>query len=168
MRRTLPIVALILMLLMPSSALASSRWDPDDVEGRFDLRWIGAAYTARGEIHLSVSFYDGFDWRLLPRMSDPWWDESRALVVLSGANAGYFLRLHGRVVFLWGDFGSTCCARDPVTRPSANVLSVTFDPCSYAYGEELDMAMGRSFWRPRRVGAVDETEAVRYAHPECD
>jgi hypothetical protein len=42
------------------TAGAGGVWDPDDVTGRFDLRWVGAAYTSTGEIHLSVAFHDEF------------------------------------------------------------------------------------------------------------
>ena len=39
---------------------SSGTWDPNDVKGRFDFRWVGAAYTAAGAIHLTVSFYAGY------------------------------------------------------------------------------------------------------------
>lgn len=152
----------------PITRGSSGVWDPNDVKGRFDLRWVGAAYTSTGEIHLSVSFYDGFDWRLLP--TDPTDLDSNVNVWLSGALNGYFLRRPGgRLVFLWGDFGSSCCApKARVTRPSSDVLSVVFDPCSYGYGEEIYEAKGESLWVTRNVEAEDWTGAVELDHPQCD
>jgi hypothetical protein len=93
---------------------------------------------------------------------------SNVSVSLSGALRGYFVRRGGgRLAFIWGDFGSVCCARATVTRPSGNVLSVTFDPCSYGYGEEIVMAQGRSLWVTGGVEVEDLTRAVELDHPEC-
>ena len=141
-------------------------WDPNDVTGRFDLRWIGATYTSSGEIHLSVSFYDGFERRFLPRAIDERY--SHVSLALSGFLDGWFVRQHGRVVFIWGDFGSTCCARARVRQPSSNTLSVVFDPCSYGYGNEIDQAQAGSYWRPRTSRATDSTGVVDLAKPICD
>jgi hypothetical protein len=148
------------------TAGTSGVWDPDDVTGRFDLRWIGAAYTSTGEIHLSVSFYDEFKRRFLPREISSLY--SHVSVGLSGALDGWFLRQHGRIVFIWGDFGSSCCERARVRRPSSNALSVVFDPCSYVYGNEIDQAQGESYWRPRETRATDRTGVVHLAHPDCN
>jgi hypothetical protein len=153
----------------PSGAVlggANGVWDPNDVTGRFDIKWIGAAYTSSGEIHLSVAFYDGFERRFLPRdINDSY---SHVEVGLSGALNGWFHRRLGRIVFTWGDFGSSCCERAPVRRPSSNVLSVVFDPCSYVYGNEIDQAQGVSYWRPRASRATDLTGVVDLASPNCD
>jgi hypothetical protein len=144
---------------------ASGDWDPDDVTGRFDLRWVGAAYTSTGEIHLSFSFYDGFKRRFLPREID---DRYSHVSVGLGTVDGWFLRQHGRIVFIWGDFGSSCCERARVRQPSSNALSVVFDPCSYVYGNEIDQTQGESYWRPRGTRATDLTGVVHLAHPNCD
>jgi hypothetical protein len=82
---------------------ASDVWDPDDMTGRFDLRWVGAAYTSNDEIHLSVAFHDGFKRRFLPREIDD--RLSHVSVELSGYLEGWFLRQHGRIVFIWETSG---------------------------------------------------------------
>jgi hypothetical protein len=69
---------------------------------------------------------------------------------------------------MWGDFGSTCCARARVRQPSSNALSVVFDPCSYAYENEIDQAQGVTYWRPRTSRATDSTGVVDLANPTCD
>ena len=150
----------------PTVRGSSGVWYPNDVKGRFDFRWVGAAYTAAGAIHLSVSFYDAFRLWLLPRISSD--QESHVSVQLSGALNGYFARVSGgRIVFIWGDFGSSCCERDVASRPSSQVISVTFDPCDYGYGEEIDMARGESYWARHDVRARDSTGEVALHHPEC-
>jgi hypothetical protein len=182
--RSVLVIALLLggaAVLMPatSSALPASQaldrsgavtagangvWDPDDVAGRFDLRWVGAAYTSTGEIHLSVSFHDGYKPRFLPREID---DRYSHVSVGLGTVDGWFLRQHGRIVFIWGDFGSSCCERARVRRPASNALSVIFDPCSYVYRNEIDQMQGESYWRPRETRATDLTGVVHLAHPNC-
>ena len=147
------------------TAGASGVWDPDDVTGRFDLRWVGATYTSTGEIHLTVSFHDGFKRRFLPRGID---DRYSHVSVGLGTVDGWFLRRPGRIVFIWGDFGSSCCERAPVRQPTSNVLSVVFDPCSYVYGNEIDDTQAESYWRPRETRATDLTGVVHLAHPNCD
>jgi len=147
--------------------VSSGQWDPDDVEGPFDFRWVGAAYTSTGKIHLSVSFYDAFRLRQLPRPGETSDLDSHVSVWLSGALNGYFMRQPGgRVIFEWGDFGSTCCKTADVTRPGARVFSVTFNPCSYVYGEEIDFALGESYWRTHRIR--DRTGEVELSHPNCE
>lgn len=150
----------------PMMRVSSGVWDPNDVNGRFDFRWVGAAYTAAGDIHLSVSFYSDFRPRLLPRF--PHYEESHASVQLSGALHGDFMRgSHGRILFIWGDHGSSCCEKDVASQPSSQVISVTFDPCDYGYGEEIDMAQGGSYWARHGVRARDSTGVVALEHPEC-
>jgi hypothetical protein len=70
--------------------------------------------------------------------------------------------------FEWGDFGSTCCKTADVTRPGPRVFSVTFNPCSYVYGEEIDFAFGESYWRTHRIRARDRTGEVELSHPNCE
>ncbi len=172
-KRRWPWVLLVVIAVfawMPPAHAANGVWDANDVRGRFDLRWVGASYTSWGEIHLTVSFYDGFDPRFLPRREDriPVRGESKVRVDLSGALDGWFLRKeNGQLVFLWGDGGSFCCAHAFATRPSSNVISVTFDPCSYVHGEGIEMAQGYSLWRTRDVRAVDLTGQIGLAHPDC-
>lgn len=148
------------------TAGASGVWDPDDVTGRFDLRWVGAAYTSTGEIHLSFSFYDGFKRRFLPREID---DRYSHVSVGLGTVDGWFLRQHGRIVFIWGDFGSSaCCGRAQASRPSSNTLSVVFNPCFHGHGSQIDRTQGESYWRPRETRANDVTGVVHLALPNCD
>jgi hypothetical protein len=151
-----------------SAALASNgQWDPDDVEGLFDFRWVGAAYTSAGKIHLSFSFYDAFRLRRLPTARENSDTDSHLSVWLSGALNGYFIRHGGRVIFVWGDFGSSCCETAEVTRPGPKVFSVTFNPCGYVYGEEIELALGESYWRTQHIRARDRTGEVKLSHLNC-
>jgi hypothetical protein len=144
---------------------ASGVWDRNDATGPFDFRWLGAIYTDDGDIHLSVSLYEPFERKRLPRRAEL--SESRLGVTLSAALAGFFIRRNGRIFFRWGDTASSCCARARARMRSPNVISVVFDPCSYAYGEEIDMAQGESLWRRSTIRERDRTRALDFASPEC-
>jgi hypothetical protein len=112
---------------------------------------------------VSVSFYEGFDWHLLPRgVSER---TSHVQIRLGGAMDGFFYRSGEGLTFVWGDFGSGCCESAPVTRPSSNVLSVVIDPCSYVWGEGIDKAQAESAWHRRMV---DFSGEVALDHPDCD
>jgi hypothetical protein len=149
-----------------STAFVSSGvWDPDDVEGLFDFRWVGAAYTSTGKIHLTVSFYDVFRLRRLP--TTPGNQDFGVTVLLSSALRGEFLRRGGRVIFEWADFASSPGETKEVTRPGPKVFSVTFNPCRYVYGGEIEMALGESTWRTQNIRARDRTGEVELSHPNC-
>jgi hypothetical protein len=88
-------------------------------------------------------------------------------VLLSSALRGEFLRRGGRVIFEWADFASSPGETKEVTRPGPKVFSVTFDPCRYVYGNEIEMALGESYWRTQHIGAHDRTGEVELSHPNC-
>ncbi|MGZ8651375.1 MAG: hypothetical protein ACXWX5_04265 [Actinomycetota bacterium] len=156
MLRRMTIAALVSLIpaLIPVPASAASVWDPNDVEGPFDIRWFGAAFTSTGEIHLGVSFYEGFDPSMIPLGFDP--RTSYVRVKLTPALDGSFIRRsNGRIVFIWGDYASSCCEVAPVARPAPDVLSVVFDPFSYVFGDTV--------YTPR---AVSSWHTVDGAHPD--
>lgn len=61
---------MLFALLFPTPAAAAGDWDPDDVRGPFDLRWVGAAYTSSGNIRLTYTFYDPVETWRFPRASN--------------------------------------------------------------------------------------------------
>ncbi|HKN45664.1 MAG TPA: hypothetical protein VJW23_17260, partial [Propionibacteriaceae bacterium] len=55
------ILTVAFLVLVPTPALALGDWDPDNVDGPLDFRWIGGAYTADGtQIRVILGFHDGF------------------------------------------------------------------------------------------------------------
>lgn len=141
-------------------------WDPDDAQGRFDIRWVGAAYTSAGHIHLTVSSYDALRLRRLPKEVP-----TTATCRFIGAHwKAIFLRQPGgRVIFEWPDFGSCCRPKiADVTRPAPKVFSVTFNPCAHQYGEEIHEASADTYWRTHNIRARDRTGATKIGHPNCD
>ena len=64
-RRVAFSLVLVLSLLIPLHARAVGVWDPNDVRGPYDLRWVGATNTSSGRVKLTVTFYAGFDPKLL-------------------------------------------------------------------------------------------------------
>lgn len=134
MRKAMLFVGLVVCVcvLTPTSASALSDWDPDDVAGPFDLRWVGADFTSSTSLTIVVSFYDGFRVEALPWKP---WLERQVHVELGRVTEGYFARrAGGRIAFIWGNFRTNCggtypasCNRGIVTRPSPDVLRVTID-----------------------------------------
>jgi hypothetical protein len=155
------------LLLSSVQARAASVWDPNDVKGPFDLRWFGAVFTSTGDLHLGVSFYDGFDPSILPLGFDR--HVSYMRVTLSGSLDGSFIRRsNGRIVFIWGDFGSVCCSVAPVTRTAPNVLSVVLDPFSYVYGDTDYEPRAISSWHSDDGVHPDWTRSLAIGRPPGD
>jgi hypothetical protein len=133
-RRTAVGVSLVLAitLAMTGPASAESDSDPDDVEGPLDLRWVGAWLTQDGEFRITIAFYDGFRVSALPKVRNGGLrGRSRVSVDLTEFIIGLYVRRNGKILFLYGDFGSSCgldfprgCLRARVTRSSDNVLRV--------------------------------------------
>jgi hypothetical protein len=133
-RRTAVGVSLVLAMILAITGPvnAASDFDPDDVEGRLDLRWVGAWLTQDGKFRVTISFYDGFRVSALPKVRHGRLrGRGRVSVDLTGPITGLYVRRHGKIVFLYGDFGSSCgldfprgCSRARVRRSSDNVLKV--------------------------------------------
>ena len=88
---------------------AASDFDPDDVQGPLDLRWVGAWLTQDGEFRITIAFYDGFRVSALPTVRHSRLrGRGQVSVDLAGYITGLYVRRHGRIVFLNGDFGSSC------------------------------------------------------------
>lgn len=157
-------VALVLALAwsmtsaLPAGAVGD--WDPDDVRGRFDLRWIGAGYTADGDIRLTASFYPGFRIWDLPRKHESfipgvWFD-------IDTYFTGWFFRHDGRVRFAYGDTGSNCCLKMGARIVDPFVLRVTFPPFDEA--EAGIPIRGHSRWGGLK-GPHDWTGILRLPPP---
>jgi hypothetical protein len=130
------------VLALTGQAGATGDWDPDDVRGRYDFRWIGASYTPSGDITLTVVFYRGFRVAALPLRS------ARPGVSFSIDKnfAGLFNRTRrGGVVFRYVDLGSSCCVRYPVEKLNAVTLRVRFEPVNE--GNPGIRIRGSSRWR---------------------
>ena len=133
-RRTAVGVSLVLAMILAITGPvnAASDFDPDDVEGRLDLRWIGASLTQNGEFRVTISFYDSFRVSALPKVRNGRLrGRGHVFVDLTEFISGVYVRRHGKIVFLYGDFGSNCgldfprgCLRARVRRSSDNVLDV--------------------------------------------
>ncbi len=116
------------------TAVRSSAWDPNDVRGPLDLRWMGTVFTSTDGLRITVSFYDGFRVNALlgppvriicgfiPRVS-----------VLSGSFFGGFgERPSGHLAFFWGR-GDCPHHIAPVTRIGPNVLQVVIPATHRSY-----------------------------------
>jgi hypothetical protein len=169
MRRGVTVVTLSLLMcaLSSSPATAGSAWDPDDVSGPLDVRWVGAGFASPHELNIIVSFYDDFRVGALTTIHS---GQKGVVVNLQEFATGFFVRRPGgRIIFVWGDLGSSCggwnfpwhCERGVVTRISANVLRVTivpeFDNSPWNIGVE-------TFWRlPNGAGSEERDRTTRLA-----
>ena len=154
--------------LAPTRAGASSVSDPNDVWGPFDVRRLQANYTPTAQLRIVITFYHGFRVRALPNHVAT---DQGIYVGLQKTATGYFVRrASGRIVLIWGDFGSSCgfdqrnCNRDLVTRRSLDVFSVTIDPSlsdPFPYNIHLE-----TFWHAASGRLVkDVTEHVSLGLP---
>jgi hypothetical protein len=125
-------LALAMILAITGPVNAASDFDGNDVEGPLDLRWVGAWFTQDGEFRVTISFYDDFRVSALPKVGRGFIRGSGEVWVdLTDFISGVYGRRHGKIVFLYGDFGSSCgldfprgCLRARVRRSSDNVLDV--------------------------------------------
>jgi hypothetical protein len=120
------ILATATLLGIQTPARAAGDWDPNDVRGGFDLRWIAATTTDTGRIRLTVSFYPGFRRADLPRgrerfMPGVW-------VKIDDHFTGWFSRKNGRLWFRFGDTGSSCCTVYRARTVDPLTLRATFRP----------------------------------------
>jgi hypothetical protein len=85
---------------------------------------------------------------------------------LAPALDGSFIRRSsGRIVFIWGDYASSCCEVAQVTRPSPDALSVVFDPLDYVYGDVEYEPRALSTWYSGGRRHPDWTRALFLGPP---
>ena len=135
MKRLIGFLVFISILFAPVPASAVSDWDPDDVDGPLDIRWIGATFLPNDHFKLTVSFHNDFRASALPRRIT---FHHGVVVNLTDFMQGLFRhRRDGRIVFIYGDFASNCCYVARVARPSPNLLKVidptVHDPADLTY-----------------------------------
>jgi len=106
MRRITVLLALTTALLTLFGGTASARgvWDPDDVRGPLDIRWVGLHYEGPDDAVLTLTFYPGFRVSALPKIRDMPNDNRTELFVQVDRSAyGDFVRRHGHFAFAYSD-----------------------------------------------------------------
>ena len=141
-RRTLLSILLslsfVISLVSPAQA-ASTGWDPNDVDGRLDLRWVGVYRQDADTVRVAITLWDPVrDWSL-PR-PDYW----RQLYIVSsgffevrhyGQGYIYFSAKLNRWVIEWIDTGSGQPFRHPFPATHPNpYLFQAYLPADYATG----------------------------------
>jgi hypothetical protein len=155
-------LAILAGLFTATPASAESDWDPNDVQGPLDLRWIGASFISGDRTKVSVSFYGGFHAGALTHRRSL----SRGVVItMTDYLQGYFrLRDNGHIVFIYGDFGSSCCDTARVEQPLRRVLRVVFptihDPADCTY-----RVRATSTWRGGGDVVRDRTGQLTLGRP---
>jgi hypothetical protein len=159
-REVLVIVLVVLWCLSvatPANA-TNTGWDPDDMAGRLDLRWVGAYGQDSGMVRLDISLWDPVRrWMLNrhPTTGPPRYlhvtSESLPQVGIYGVGHVFFDIEVQRWVMDWADAGLEF--RASVSHPNPYLFQVWFpvDVGEYAWG----------------LG-VTSCEHVRSADPSCD
>ena len=160
MTRRIVALALAVLFLTAVPAGAASDWDPNDVDGPLDLRWIGASFSDN-YLRLTVSFYDAFRPSAL---RGPYRGVRVQLAWFHGTEfmSGAFIRQRdGHIVFRYGDGGQLggmgCIDKTArVRRPSPNVLTVAFPIIGATY-----RVRATSKWVNARETVKDRTGWLR-------
>jgi hypothetical protein len=130
-RGTLASVTLSLLMVCVASPAnaAGTAWDPDDVGGRLDLRWVGVYREDADTVRVSISLWDPVRSWMLPR-PDHW----RHLMVRSegffdagiyGEGFIFFSSERNRWVMEWIDAGSAgLVGRFRASHPNPNLFQV--------------------------------------------
>jgi hypothetical protein len=118
------VVALVLVPMVATPATAAGDWDPNDVPGHFDLRWVGARWLGGGRMLLTVSFYGGFDRH---EIRDGAFSVVQFLADDEPIRGGLLWRNpKGNIVFAYGDTGSGCCWKHGLTWLTPTSFRVRF------------------------------------------
>lgn len=151
----LALVVAITLGLTATSAGAVGDWDPADVEGRYDFRWVGATYTRSDRVKLTVVFYPGFRVSALPHHGLL----PGVMFSIDEFFQGWFTRnRRGGVKFGYADTASDCCTYYPVTEVDRLTLRVRFVPVDE--GPPGLQIRGVSQWAGRH-GPLDRTGWLR-------
>jgi hypothetical protein len=121
------LVACSLVPIVASPALGAGDWDPNDVPGHYDLRWVGAKWLDGSRMQVIIGFYPGFDRHgidglaVLARFfvsNDP---------TVGWNSGGLWRNPRHRLVWVYGDMGSGCCWKHGVTWLTPTTFRVRFD-----------------------------------------
>jgi hypothetical protein len=162
MKRLIGSLVVTSLLLTGAPALAESAWDPADVEGPLDMRWVGARFAPHDRFKLTISFYSDFRASALPRTRN---FRRGVTVILTDYLMGFFRhRRDGRIVFIYGDFASSCCSVARVRRPSRDVLKVVF-PTVHDAADLTYRVRATSTWHQGGDDFVDRTRWLNLGRP---
>jgi hypothetical protein len=145
-------LSFVVSLVSPARA-ATTGWDPNDVSGRLDLRWVGVDRQDADTVRVAITFWDPVrDW-MLPR-PDHW----RQLYIFSwgfqaanthGQGYIFFSAEANRWLIEWIDSGSGAPFRHPfpathpnpylfqVYIPAANATGIAVFSCDHAVPHSL-------------------------------
>jgi hypothetical protein len=165
-RMLLPVVLAIVWCAsmgVPAQA-ANTGWDPDDMTGRFDLRWVGAYRQADGTVRLDISLWDPVRrWMLHRHPATP---RPRSLTVTSvglsaarlyGAGHIFFSEELQRWVMEWAD--TRLEFRAAVSHPNPFLFQVWIPDENRRGAEVAANAWGLGVTSCERLGDAD---------PSCD
>ncbi len=119
-------LAVLSLLGSAGEAAAVGIWDPNDVDGRLDIRWVGVRYKASGKARLTVVLYPSFRRKALPSAKNR--RANYLTIYLDDYMTGIFFRKAGRIRLSYGDHASNCCEVVKVDRPNRTTLVAVYHP----------------------------------------
>ena len=129
-------LSFVFSLVSPAHA-ASTGWDPNDVDGRLDLRWVGVYQQDAGTARVAITLWDPVrNWMLpFPRH---WrqlliYSTGIAAVPIYGNGYIFFDAEENRWVMDWIDAGSAFGGRYRVAHPNPYLFQV-WVPAEWASG----------------------------------
>jgi hypothetical protein len=155
-----------LLTAVPTSA--ESAWDPDDVEGPLDLRWLGASFIPHDRTKLTVSFYDDFRVGALAHRRGQVFHRGVRVKLAKHLQGVFRVRSNGHIVFIYGDFGSSCCSTARVEWPSRTVLRVVIPTFNKEAGFGPYRVRAISTWYHHGERVRDRTRELRLGFPPGD
>jgi hypothetical protein len=152
MRRFAIALVLPLALGWVAPAPAVAIWDPHDVRGPLDIRWVNVRGLHHGRLKVTIGFWPGFARNALP--TQPFRDNAAWVNLrpdgFTGSATAQVLRRPGTLKLIHGDFGSgLCCWRSALTRIGPATFTTRILPY---WVRELDRTNdGLRFWGRSKV-----------------
>ena len=144
------VLPLALGLMTPGPAVAI--WDPHDVRGPLDIRWVNVKELHHGRLKVTLGFWPDFDRSALPthlfRANAAWVNFLPRR--FTRPTTGQVLRRHGTLKLIHGDFGSSlCCWRSALTHVGPATFTTRILPY---WVRELDRTnAGLRYWGRSKV-----------------
>ncbi len=152
MRRFIIALALPLALSLVSPPPAAAIWDPHDVRGPLDIRWVHVKELDHGRLKVTIGFWPGFDRSALPtevfRRNAAW--VNFLPEGFTRPTTAHVLRRDGTLKLVHGDFGSSlCCWGSRLIRIAPQTFTTRILPY---WVRELDRTnSGVHFWGRSRA-----------------
>lgn len=148
------VLVFVFSVIMPWTARAGSVWDPNDLQQRLDIRWVGVAIQADGRVRVTLTFHDPVKtWQFKDRLVQVQFGPSRGAPYVE---ENFFLTRTHRLKAVTCFGGSGCLDGVRVLRPNPRSIRARFtfpnayDPADWLFrGLTTAQPQGRILDRTR-------------------